>query len=77
MHFRNECTLPSCSPSEVSEHTHRRHTVASGQGSFSVGSANHPSFVEAVSNKSNEIFLHKSVHVTIQVAYIFVTENSL
>lgn len=50
MHFRNQYNLPSCSLSEVSEHTHKRHTVASGQGSFSVGSANHRGFVEAVSN---------------------------
>jgi len=52
-HFRNEYNLPSCSLSEVSEHTHRRHTVASGQGNSSVGSAEHLGFVEAVSNKIN------------------------
>lgn len=68
MHFRNEYNLPSCSPSEVSEHTHRRHTVASGQGSFSVGLADHLSFVEAVSNiKAMKSFSASAMHIVVQV----------
>lgn len=67
-HFRNVCNLPSCSPSEVSEHIHRRHTVANGQGSFSVGSADHPNFVEAVSNiKAMKSFSTSPVYITIQL----------
>lgn len=78
MYFRNVGNLPSCSPSEVSEHTHRRRTVANGQGSFSVGSTDHPSFGEAVSNtKGMKSFSTSPVHITIPVTYTFVTENSL
>lgn len=68
MHFKNEYNLPSCSPSEVSEHTHRRRTVASGQGSFSVGSADHLSFVEAVSNiKTMKSFSANVMHIVVKV----------
>lgn len=68
MYIRNDYNLPSCSPSEVSEHTHRRHTVASGQGSFSVGSADHLSFVEAVSNiKAMKSFSASAVNTVVQV----------
>lgn len=68
MHFRNEHKLPSCSPSGVSGHTHRRHIVASGQGSFSVGSAEHLSFVEAVSNtKAMRSFSASAAYTVVQV----------
>lgn len=78
MHFRNVANLPSCSPSEVSGHTHRRHTAANGQGSSSAGSADHPSFVEAASNtKAMKSFSTISVHIIIQIIYTFVMENSL
>lgn len=58
--------LPSCSPSEVSEHTHRMHTVASGQGSFSAGSTDHLGFVEAVNNiKAMKAFSTNAIHIVV------------
>lgn len=52
-------SLPSCNPSEVSEHIHRRHTAANEQGSFSTDSVSRPNFVEAVNTEAMKEFIYQ------------------